>query len=103
MSKLNRPENFAGRVSYAARVISLGRETSRAFDNCFENDDGDAVIAILARRAQKNPNIAANLYRYLVRESVEEISRKLAHVPTRRMAGYAAAKRAAKGGHVDYL
>lgn len=40
MSRLNDPENFRGRVNYAAQVIAYGRRPTRAFDNCFENYDG---------------------------------------------------------------
>lgn len=78
MSALNRPENFAGRVNYAAAVIAAGRPTSRGFDNCFENCDGDAVAAALVRRAERNPQLAANLYRYICKESATEAADKLA-------------------------
>lgn len=77
MSALNRPENFAGRVNYAAAVISAGRRTSRAFDNCFENSDGDEVAAALVRRAAKNPRLAANLWRYVCRETAEAAAKRL--------------------------
>lgn len=72
MSSLNHTDNFAGRVSYAAAVISNRRNTSRAFDNCFENYDGDAVVAALVRRAEKNEQLAANLPRYICATSLEE-------------------------------
>lgn len=65
MSNLNRPDNYQGRVDYAARVICSGRETTRAFDNCFENYDGAAVAAALVRRAQKNQRLRDNLPKYL--------------------------------------
>ncbi len=65
MSRLNEPGNFAGRVSYAAFVITNKRNTTRAFDNCFENYDGDAVVAALVRRAEKNEKLRANLFSYL--------------------------------------
>lgn len=77
MSALNDPENFAGRVNYAAQVISAGRNTSRAFDNCFENDDGDEVAAALMRRAEKNERLAANLFRYISRETATEAYERL--------------------------
>lgn len=77
MSALNRPDNFAGRVDYAAQVISAGRHTSRAFDNCFENHDGDEVCAALIRRAERNPRLAANLWRYICRESATEAAKRL--------------------------
>lgn len=65
MSALNRPDNFAGRVNYAAKVIVSGRPSTRAFDNCFENYDGDVVSAALVRRAERNKRLAENLPRYL--------------------------------------
>lgn len=65
MSRLNDPENYEGRVRYAAKVIAGGLEAHRAFDNCFENDDGTAVAAALIRRAKRNEAIARNLPRYL--------------------------------------
>ena len=65
MSNLNKHNNYAGRVNYAAQIISKGGNTSRAFDNCFENYDGDAVAAALIRRSEKNERLRANLPRYL--------------------------------------
>lgn len=77
MSALNNPDNFAGRVNYAAKVISSGRPTSRAFDNCFENYDGDEVAAALVRRAEKNPRLAANLFRYINQQTATEAADRL--------------------------
>lgn len=78
MSHLNRADNFAGRVNYAARVIIEGRTPTRAFCDCFENDDGDAVAAALVRRAERNPRLAANLWRYLSKDSAAAAARDLA-------------------------
>lgn len=89
-----RSEDFAGRVNYAAAVISNGRSTSRAFDNCFENHDGDEVCAVLVRRAENNPRLAANIWRYLSRDSVMAAAERLKDVPTRQMAAHAAETRA---------
>lgn len=86
MSMLNRPDNFAGRVSYAAKVIASGRPTSRAFDNCFENYDNDEVAAAVYRRSLKNPKIATNIFRYLNREVTMESVERLKDVPTRKLA-----------------
>lgn len=91
MSALNRPDNYAGRVNYAAKVISEGRPTSRAFDNCFENYDGDEVAAALVRRAEKNPRLAANLFRYIDRDSSEAAAERL---KGKNLAAEAAATRA---------
>lgn len=73
------PDDFAGRVAFAARVISSGDRTSRRFDGCFEMYDGDMVAAALVRRAQARPGtkLAANLFRYLDRESVTAAAQRL--------------------------
>lgn len=81
MTSINNPDNFAGRIDFAAAYIAAGRNTSRSFDSCFENDDGDAVVTALYRRAQAKPTgrLAANLWRYLARESVERTATENAH------------------------
>ena len=81
MTRINDLENFAGRVNLAALVISKGGRTSRSFDNCFENYDGDAVATALYRRAQKAPDgdLARNLWRYLSKDTVEPVSLANAH------------------------
>lgn len=71
-------EAFKTRVNFAAGYISAGRETTRSFDTCFEMNDGVAVAQALYRRTLKNPdsNLAANLWRYLCRETVEREAEK---------------------------
>lgn len=96
MSRLNDPENFGGRVAYAAKIIAYGRSPSRAFDNCFENNDGDEVAAAIVRRARKNPKIAANLDNYLNRQSAEKAAERLADIPTRQLPVVARETRARK-------
>ncbi|MGE0653335.1 MAG: hypothetical protein AB7P12_16565 [Alphaproteobacteria bacterium] len=83
MSRLNYPENFRGRVNYAAQVIAYGRRPTRAFDNCFENYDGDEVATAVLRRSKKNARLAANLHRYLSMASIEAAAERLADVSTR--------------------
>jgi hypothetical protein len=96
MSRLNDPENFAGRVNYAAKVISAGRRTDgRAFDNCFENGDGDVVAAALMRRAANNPKIAANIFRFLNEQIVRKNVASYAALTTRELPIAAATARAA--------
>lgn len=75
------PENFAGRVSLAAFYISQRRESSRAFDTCFEMYDGDAVAVALFRRAQKNPrsDLAGFLECYLNLTDTEKLATENAH------------------------
>ena len=73
-----RKTTFQGRVNYAARVISEGSRTSRDFDSCLEEGDGDAVAAALVRRADRNPRLAANLWRYLCRQTATEAAERLA-------------------------
>lgn len=86
MSRLNDPENFRGRVAYAAKVIARGGSRSRAFDNCFENDDGDQVAVAILRRSRKNARLAANLTGYLNVRLAEECDHRMADVPTRKLA-----------------
>lgn len=54
------------RVNYAVRVMLAGRNTSRRFDSCFENGDGDAVVAGIYKRAQRNPKLMAILPKYII-------------------------------------
>jgi hypothetical protein len=70
--------DFAGRVNYAAKVISERRATTRGFDTCFEMNDGDAVIAALCRRAETNKRLAENMPQYLSARSLAEIPPKYA-------------------------
>jgi hypothetical protein len=74
--------------------IAAGRPTSRAFDNWFENSDGDEVATIVYRRSIRHPKIAANIWRYLDRKTVTEAAARLSHVPTRDMPRVAAESRA---------
>jgi hypothetical protein len=67
--------DFDQRVDFAARRISSGDRMTRAFDDCFEMDDGEAVALALLLRTQARPTtkLAANLWRYLSRDSVEPL------------------------------
>lgn len=94
MSRLNDSENFRGRVNYAAKVIAYGHRPTRAFDNCFENWDGDEVATVIVRCARKNQRLAANLHRYLGMASIEAAAERLAHVPTRKLPDIARQTRA---------
>lgn len=75
------PDNFMGRVNFAASYISAGRPTTRSFDTCFEMNDGDAVATALYRRVQKNPNtkLAQNIWRYLTENTVVPTALENAH------------------------
>jgi len=96
MSRLNDPENFRGRVNYAAKVIAYGRSPTRAFDNCFENYDGNEVATAILRRSRKNARLAANLQRYLSLSSIEAAAERLADVPTRKLPEVARQTRAGR-------
>jgi hypothetical protein len=100
MSRLNDPENFRGRVNYAAKVIAYGRRPTRAFDNCFENYDGDEVATVILRRSRRNAPLAANLQRYLSLSSIEAADR-LAEVPTRKLPEVARQTRARRQAEFD--
>ena len=101
MSRLNDPENFRGRVNYAAKVIAYGRRPTRAFDNCFENYDGDEVATVILRRSRKNARLAANLKRYLSLSSIEAAADRLAEVPTRKLPEVARQTRARRRAEFD--
>lgn len=62
------------RISYAANTIHKGRPTSRRFDSCFEEGDGDAVVAALVKRAETNPKLKENLPRYIAQTSIDKHS-----------------------------
>lgn len=101
MSRLNDPDNFRGRVKYAAEVIAYGRSPTRAFDNCFENYDGDEVATAILRRSKKNARLAANLQRYLSLASIEAAAERLADVPTRKLTEVARQTRARRQTEFD--
>lgn len=82
MPRINDPENFRGRVAYAAQVIAHGGVNTRAFDSCFEIDDGDEVAVAILRRARKNPKLAANFAKYLDLTLAEECDRRMVDIPT---------------------
>lgn len=69
-------DDFQARVNFAARVISEGRATTRKFDSTCENNDGDAVVAALIRRAEKNERLRNNLFRYIAKDSALEAHEK---------------------------
>ncbi|MGE0232440.1 MAG: hypothetical protein AB7O39_17225 [Flavobacteriaceae bacterium] len=101
MSRLNDPENFRGRVNYAAKVIAYGRSPTRAFDNCFENYDGDEVATVILRRSRNNARLAANLQRYLSLSSIEAAAERLADIPTRKLPEVARQTRARRQAEFD--
>lgn len=53
------------RVNFACQRILSGRQTTRSFDNCFENDDAHIVGGKVYARALKNPKLMDALPRYL--------------------------------------
>ena len=65
--KVSNPD-FDRRVNFAASRISSGHRTTRAFDSCFEMNDGEAVALALYLRAQRQPHtkLAQNISRYIV-------------------------------------
>lgn len=101
MSRLNDPENFRGRVNYAAQVIAYGRRPTRGFDNCFENYDGDEVATVILRRSKKNARLAANLHCYLNMASIEDAADRLADVPTRELPEVARQRRTRQKAEFD--
>ena len=62
------------RVNYAIRTISRNEKTSRKFDSCFEMGDGDLVAAEIVSRSKRNERLAANLPKYLGKDTIEKYS-----------------------------
>lgn len=83
MASVYESDNFAGRVNYAAAVISKQGKTTRHFDTCFEMYDGDVVACALWRRAEKNPKLAELLPRYISADLKAETMARYATIPTR--------------------
>ena len=79
------PENFAGRVAFAASYIAARREGTRTFDTCFEMNDGALVSTALLRRVRARPctKLAQNIWSYLDRATVEQSALRYAEVATR--------------------
>jgi hypothetical protein len=70
--------------------------TTRAFDNCFENHDGNEVAVAIFRRAMRNEKIARNLGRYMDRALAEACADRMANIPTWGLADAAHQTRARK-------
>ena len=94
MPKTNERDAFSYRVNFAARVISSGANTTRSFDNCFENYDGDAVAVAVYRRSRRNPKLRRNLWRYIGRSTVVPVAFAERRRSTRDLANWAAELRA---------
>ncbi len=59
------------RINYAESVIRRGGNTSRKFDGCFEEGDGDIVVKALVSKADKRVGkLATNLSRYVCEHSI---------------------------------
>lgn len=52
-------DDFIRRVNYVERCFLNHTTNSRAFDDCFEQYDGAAVVTALVRRAQTDPTLYA--------------------------------------------
>lgn len=94
-------DDFAGRVNYAAKVISEGRGQTRTFESCLEMFDGKEVGVALFRRSLKNQKLAANLTRYLCAKWLADAVADLATVPTHKLAAHAAETRRKENAYWD--
>ena len=83
-------DNFAGRVNYAATVISRRGGHTRHFDTCFEMDDASEVAVAVYRRSLRNPKLAANIWTYLARDTVMRDVEEMKDVKTRDLPAFAA-------------
>ncbi len=72
---------FDRRVTVAATHISKGHPSTRHFDSCFENFDGDAVALALYLRTLKRPDtkLAKNIWKYLDKNSVPSLMDEYHH------------------------
>ena len=62
LPKVLEPGAHAYRVRYAIATIFRDRIANEgAFTNCFEMEDGDAVVRAILRRGLKNPKLRAAL------------------------------------------
>jgi cystathionine beta-lyase family protein involved in aluminum resistance len=66
---------FSTRVNYAAQCIRKGSTGGRSFDTCFEMYDGEFVVTMLVRKAERNPTFAAAMLKYwlCIRRRREEV------------------------------
>jgi hypothetical protein len=104
MSRTNRSDDFAYRVNFAASVISRGVSTTRNFDNCFENYDGDAVVVSLYRRSRRNPKLRSRIFKYLDRRGMVLAAFKHRRQSVRDITLWAAELRtSAKAAHAKWM
>ena len=54
---LDPPKTRKGRAWLAGFLIRNGRACTRAYDDCFENGDGDQVLALLMREVRADPDM----------------------------------------------
>lgn len=68
-----RRDEFNNRVAMVINWIESGKPTDRAFDACFEMNDGDALVCALLLSAQANPKslLAKTWTKYLTKDSSE--------------------------------
>lgn len=59
MGAATRAKSARERANIAAQMIRAGRTHTRAFDDCFEMYDGDAVRTYLLAKAVTDPRIRA--------------------------------------------
>lgn len=64
-NSVTNPENFQARVNYATHCILKGGNKTRKFDTCFEMGDGEAVVTVLVRKANKKEAFNKALVAYL--------------------------------------
>ena len=70
-------KSLQDRVTFVCSYILQGRKTTRAFDGCFEDGDGDEVAARVYKRALKNQKIMDRLPRYVDVDSVRAAYERL--------------------------
>jgi hypothetical protein len=63
MSMATRAKSAKARASIAIRMIKTQTNFYRAFNDCFEMNDGEEVVTIIAQRANADKELAACLLR----------------------------------------
>ncbi len=64
MSAATRATTAAQRATIAARILKTQKSLYRAFDDCFEMNDGDQVLRIIQKRAAGDEVLKAAIIRH---------------------------------------
>ena len=77
MSLATRAKNARQRACIAANMIKKQNSFHRAFDDCFEMNDGDEVMNILIEKTAKDPKLALAIKQKMPRLGYGEFNVRL--------------------------